>query len=134
MKPFFNIGKMRVITFILAGGLLITQSLLANNRPAEDKPLKKNKAKTAKSKNFGSLNKNSVKIYPDILKREMHVISKEDKEQLDFFVFDVQGTLVQHHKLNTKDHYKIAGLARGKYIYRAFSGDIETASGQFEIR
>lgn len=85
MKPFFNNGKMRVITFILAGGLLITQSLLANNRPAEDKPLKKNKSKTAKSKNFGSLNNNSVKIYPDILKREMHVISKEDKEQLDFF-------------------------------------------------
>ena len=59
---------------------------------------------------------------------------KRIKNNLIFFVFDIQGTLVQHHKLNSKDHYKIAGLARGKYIYRAFSGDDETASGQFEIR
>ncbi|HUM98546.1 MAG TPA: T9SS type A sorting domain-containing protein [Chitinophagaceae bacterium] len=134
MKQPLSTGKMRAITFALAGILLLTQSLQANNKPTEDKPLKKNKTKNSKSKNISSLNNNSVKIYPDILKREMHVISKEDKEQLDFFVFDIQGTLVQHHKLNSKDHYKIAGLARGKYIYRAFSGDDETASGQFEIR
>ena len=77
-----------------------------------------------------------VKIYPDIIKRAMHVIAREDNDgaPIEFFVFDLQGTLVQNSKMKQRDHLKITGLARGKYIYRVFSGDTETASGEFEIR
>lgn len=104
------------------------------SKPEEEEPAKK-KSKTKASKNFGSLNNSSVKIYPDVLKREMHVVAKDnDGKLVDFFVFDVQGTLVQNYKMKEKDHYRIAGLARGTYVYRVFCGDEETAAGKFEIR
>ena len=76
-----------------------------------------------------------MKIYPDVFKRSMHVIAKEnDEREMDFFVFDLNGTIIQHFKLKEKDHIRINGLARGKYIYRVFAGDEESANGNFEIR
>jgi hypothetical protein len=120
-------------TFIALGfcaALLMTHPVHASGKPMEDEPAVKAKAKTATSRN-----NSSVKIYPDIIKRNMHVVAKDnDGKEIDFFVFDLQGTLVQNFKMKEKDHLKIAGLARGKYVYRVFSGDLETASGQFEIR
>ena|SRR5690242_278500 len=99
--------------------------------PIEEEPAKKK----GKTKGFTSLNNNTVKIFPDALKREMHVVAKEnDGKLVDFFVFDLQGTLVQNYKMKAKDHYRIAGLARGTYVYRVFCGDEETAAGKFDIR
>jgi hypothetical protein len=93
---------------------------------------KKNAAGTAA---FSSRNNKVVKIYPDMVKREMHVVAKENGgTQIDFFVFDLQGTLVQQYKMNEKEHKRIAGLAPGTYVYRVFSGDTESAAGKFEIR
>lgn len=97
----------------------------------EEKPAKAAHARTTMS----SRNNNAVKIYPDILKRTMHVVAKENEgKEIDFFVFDLQGTLIQNVRMKERDHYRITGLARGKYIYRVFSGDEESAHGQFEIR
>jgi hypothetical protein len=100
----------------------------------KDDPKKKansNNTKTLAS----SLNNDAVKIFPDIVKRSMHVVAKDNAgREIDFFVFDLQGVIIQHFKMKEKDHIKIAGLARGKYIYRVFSGDEETASGHFEIK
>jgi len=101
--------------------------------PKEGEPTDKEKPKTARS--FSSRNNSTIKIYPDVIKRDMHVVAKDNDGQLiDFFVFDLQGTLIQHYKMKPKDHNRIAGLARGKYIYRVFRGDTENAAGQFEIR
>lgn len=132
-------------TLSLSAGLLLAQASFATAKPVrhftagpgEEEPVKKAKTtKTVKSaKSFASLNNNSVKIYPDIIKRDMHVIAKENEgKEVDFFVFDLQGTLVQNYKMKAKDHIKIAGLARGSYVYRVFRGDEETAAGKFEIR
>ncbi len=110
-----------------------TWNKLAPLRNGEEEPVKK-KSK-AKAKAFASLNNQSVKIYPDALKREMHVVAKDnDGKEIDFFVFDLQGTLVQNYRMKAKDHNRISGLARGTYVYRVFSGDEETAAGKFEIR
>ena len=99
----------------------------------EDKPAKKVKTKSRSA--LSSLNNPSVKIYPDALKREMHVIAKDnDGKEIDFFVFDLQGTLLHNYKMKPKDHNKISGLKRGAYVYRVFCGDEETATGRFEIR
>lgn len=94
----------------------------------EDKP-----SKTAKISS--SRNNNAVKIYPDIVQKAMHVVAKDnDGKEIDFFVFDMDGTLMKHYKMNDGDHKKLNGLARGKYIYHVFCGDEETASGKFDIR
>jgi hypothetical protein len=131
-----------ILTLGLSTGVFFTQPLMAIGKPAEsfagitsnsggDEPAKKK----TKTKAFASHNNNAVKIYPDALKRDMHVIAKNnDGQVIDFFVFDVQGTLVQNYKMKAKDHYRISGLQRGIYVYRVFNGDEETATGKFEIR
>lgn len=132
-------------TFIALGmsaGLLIAQPVFASGKPfknfslfspGEEKPVKKNKNKAAKE--FSSRNNTSVKIYPDAVKRDMHVIAKDNEgKEIDFFVFDVEGSLVQHYKMKGKDHNKMTGLSRGTYVYRVFCGDEETATGKFDIR
>ena len=100
--------------------------------PGEEEPAKKSKVKT---KTFSPRNNGSVKIYPDMLKKHMHVVAKyNDGKEIDFFVFDLQGTLMQNYKMKAREQYKIAGLDKGTYVYRVFCGDEETASGKFEIR
>lgn len=115
--------------------LMMAQTVQAKANPfGEDEPVAaKTKVKTTTST---SRSNSIVKIYPDIIKRTMHVVVREDNEgaPVDFFIFDLHGTLIQNSKMKQRDHLKIAGLARGKYIYRVFAGDTETASGQFEIR
>jgi len=142
MKTNFTLNSF--ITLSLLAGLMLAQpafaigkpfkkySITNNNEPVEEKAIKKEKAR---SKAFSSRNNSSVKIYPDIIKREMHVVAKENEgKNVDFFVFDLQGTLMQNYKLKAKDHFRISGLTKGTYVYRVFCGDEETASGKFEIR
>ena len=144
MKMKFTKQRLKIfLTLGLATGLLLTQSVFAAGKsvkknpagisnPGEDKPAKKSKAKT---KAFTSLNNSSVKIYPDVIKREMHIVAKEnDGKEIDFFVFDVEGTLIHHYKMKPKEHDKISGLSRGTYMFHVFSGDEETAAGNFDIR
>lgn len=88
-----------------------------------------------KSARSHSRNNTSVKIYPDALKRVMHVVAKQEEDkEIDFFVFDLEGTLMKHFKMVSGDHEKITGLNRGRYVYRVFTGDEETASGEMEMR
>src|SRR5689334_15881754 len=98
----------------------------------EDDTKGKKEAKKTKAKVSSSRNNSSVKIYPDILRRVMHVVAKDS--DVDFFVFDLEGTIVKHYKMKSGDHEKIADLERGKYVFSVFSGDEETANGNFEIR
>ncbi|HEX7903303.1 MAG TPA: T9SS type A sorting domain-containing protein [Chitinophagaceae bacterium] len=121
-----------LIALGMSAGMLIglPSHSTERKRPVEEKPVNKSKAKSTYSRNNAS-----VKIYPDLIKRNMHVIAKDNQgKEIDFYVFDLQGTLIQNFKMKEKDHQKIIGLARGKYIYRVFAGDLETASGEFEIR
>jgi hypothetical protein len=74
-----------------------------------------------------------VKIYPDMLKRMMHVKNVENT-QVDFFVFDPQGTIMIHYKMNEKDHKKINGLAKGTYTYQVFKNDEMSESGKIIIK
>ena len=132
LRKFTHPIKTTLAALGFLAAMVVTIPASAHTEPGEDKPAKKSKFKL---KSFTSLNNNSVKIYPDIIKREMHVIAKENKgKQIDFFVFDLEGTLMKHFKMNEKDHYKISGLERGIYVYRIFSGDEETAAGDFQIR
>ena len=90
---------------------------------------------TDRNKNRSSRNNHAIRIYPDVMKRVMHVVAKDNEsKEIDFFVFDLQGTLIQHYKMAAGDHEKLVNLKRGKYVYHVFSGDEETATGQFNVR
>jgi len=84
-------------------------------------------------KNKTSRREKEVKIYPDMLKRLMHVKNVENT-QVDFFVFDPEGTIMIHYKMNEKDHKKINGLAKGTYTYQVFKNDEMSESGKIIIK
>ncbi|HWC53922.1 MAG TPA: T9SS type A sorting domain-containing protein [Chitinophagaceae bacterium] len=112
--------------FALAAPVKKKAELLKND-PSEEKPAKKSKS--------SSKNNASVRIFPDPLKKIMHVVARQNKgKEVDFFVFDLEGTLVLNYKMKSKDHQRIVGLPKGSYVYNVFCGDIQTASGNFEIK
>ena len=76
---------------------------------------------------------NVVKIYPDAFKRILHVKSLVETP-LDFYVFDLEGTLELHYKMIGKEHKKITSLKRGYYTYQVFEGDAMTDSGKINIK
>lgn len=138
MKPLCTVRSFAGL--VIASGLLLAQPVFAtvkvNKLPADtsssvpsEDPAKK------ETKKFASLNNSAVKIHPAAVKREMHVVAKENEgAEVDFYVFDLQGTLIQHYKMQPKSHYKLSGLKKGQYVYSVFQGDEETVSGKFEIR
>ncbi len=139
MKTKFTYRYFRTIALLALPACIFCQVTLAAGKPfrsfvLEKEDPAKNKKEKTKTVNAG-YNNNSVKIYPDILKRDMHVVAKKnDGKQVDFFVFDVEGTLVMNYKMKSRDHQRIAGLKKGIYVYHVFCGDEETATGKFEIR
>jgi hypothetical protein len=132
MKLKFTLLCVTCIFFTLL--LIQPVTSLASGTEGGDKE-KTEVKKAAKAKTHSSRNNSSVRIYPGVVKRVMHVVAKEnDGKQIDFFVFDLEGTLMQHYKMEDGDHKRINKLNRGKYVYRVFSGDEETAAGELEIR
>jgi hypothetical protein len=88
----------------------------------------------AESKNTRiSKKERDVKIYPDLLKKVMHVKNVETAK-VDFFVFDAAGTIMVHYKMNEKDHKKINGLEKGTYTYQVFKNDEMSESGKVIIK
>jgi len=145
MKKQSTLPLKKLAAIGVAACMLMAQPVFAIGKPSkkfsaagfnEEEPAKKNTTTKAKATKVAtSLNNTAVKIYPDVVKRDMHVIAKDnDGKEIDFFVFDLQGTLIQNYKMKAKDHNRITGLVRGTYVYRVFCGDEETAAGQFDIR
>lgn len=115
--------------------MLMVQPMLAAGKLTGDREKIEDGGKSSRKAKSQSRNNAAVRIYPDLFKRVMHVVAKENEgKEIDFFVFDLEGTLMQHYKMENGDHEKLTKLSRGKYIYRVFSGDEETATGEIEIR
>ena len=128
MKTTFTKRTVNVLCLWLSLAAFTSCTAVQNISASEDK---KGKAKTEKTKS--SRNAKVVKIYPDLVKRVMHVKSTEDRE-LDFFVFDASGAIVAHHKMTEKDHIRISDLKIGSYIYQVFEGDEMTESGKMVFK
>ena len=128
MKPILKTAYVS----LLATGVMLCHNLSAADEK-DDNDKRKKEANAVKTTERFSLNNKSVKIYPDLFKRDMHVVSKE-KTTTNFFVFDVEGTLIVNRSLKENDHIKLTGLQRGYYTYHLFDGDEEKATGKFEIR
>lgn len=126
----FSLFAVALLGLNLAG--YAGDSLVNKSASVKEEPAKENKAK---SRLAGTRNNSVVKIYPDMIRRDMHVVTKDNGDtEVDFYVFDVNGNLVFRKKMKEREHQRISGLARGTYLYRVFTGDRETAAGEFEIR
>lgn len=79
-------------------------------------------------------NNSTVKIFSPGTKKGLHVKAKRNRRMIDFFVFDLEGNLVQNYRMRSKDQKKLIGLKKGVYIYRVFCGDEEEVSGKIDIK
>ena len=124
MKKNSTLSYLKNSSFLFGLALLLgsTQSCsVTENTSTESK-----NAKTSKKER-------EVKIYPDLLKNVMHVKNAETTK-IDFFVFDSEGTIMVHYKMNEKDHKKINGLEKGTYTYQVFKNDEMSESGKIVIK
>lgn len=89
---------------------------------------------TGEIKRSGSSGKEKdVRIYPDMFKRIMH-IKNLDRSELDFYVFDDEGTIMVHYRMDEFEHKKINGLEKGNYTYQVFKKDEMSESGRITIK
>ena len=68
-----------------------------------------------------------------MVKRVMHVKNVVD-QQVDFFVFDSEGTIMVHYKMSEKEHKKINNLDKGTYTYQVFKNDEMSESGKIIVK
>ena len=105
-----------------------TNEIFISKKAFEDdkKPAKKEKS---------FRNQNVVKVYPDIMKKEMHIIAKSgiDKE-IEFMVFDINGNMVLNYKMKPGEKRTITELKKGSYMYHVFAEDEYLTTGKIVFR
>lgn len=74
-----------------------------------------------------------VKIYPDIIKKMIHVKNVND-DPVDFYVFDRGGAIVLYYKMTDGEHKKIYDLEKGNYTYNVFRNDEMYEAGKIIIK
>ncbi|HEV8507845.1 MAG TPA: T9SS type A sorting domain-containing protein [Chitinophagaceae bacterium] len=105
-----------------------TKEIFISKKTFEDdkKPAKKEKS---------FRNQNVVKVYPDIMKKEMHVVAKPGIEkEIEFMVFDINGNMVLSYKMKPGERKTIAELKKGSYMYHVFAEDEYLTTGKIVFR
>ena len=133
-KRLFNNSRQNYL-FTGIAGLVLSSS----HSPFENTDVFKNQ-RTVERKSVGSGNtfkkerKNLIKIVHNPEKKSVRVVVKDIAGQtIDFYVFDLEGTMVINYKLRSKEKKIITTLEKGAYTYNAFSGDEETDFGKIII-
>jgi len=121
------------IAVICLSGSKLHASDNANEIFISKKTFEDDKKPAKKEKSFR--NQNVVKVYPDIMKKEMHVIAKSgiDKE-IEFMVFDINGNMVLNYKMKPGEKRKITELKKGSYMYHVFAEDEYLTTGKIVFR
>ncbi len=129
MKHFSSMSHLIVLLSFSSMALLpeqVDQAAFKNHFPVA--------AEKTVINNDGVIKGKLVKIYPDQTKKSVYVLAKETNGfEIDFYTFDLEGTLIKHFRMKKGDRKEIKGLEKGKYVYSVFSGDEETDRGEFDI-
>jgi hypothetical protein len=100
--------------------------LVAKNFDDDKKPARKERS---------FKNENAVKVFPDVLKKAMHVIAKPgNKKEIEFLVFDVNGNMVLTYKMQAGERKTITELKKGSYMYYVFAEDEYLMTGKIVFK
>ena len=125
MKPKQLLAKSLLLLAVLTlVGVSLPAISKANSFTGKERKPRKEKAIRVNS---------AVKVFPDMLRRCLHVKSTHEKE-ISFFLFDMEGNLVLDYKLKKGERKTIAGLNKGDYVYVTFCDDVKTGIGKMQIR
>ncbi len=127
-----------LLTAVLFTGAVQSKLLAAGNSNVnENLSCKKNfeddKKPAKKEKSFR--NQNVVKVFPDAIKRKVHVIARSgNKKEIDFLVFDINGNMVLNYKMKAGERKTINELKKGSYMYHVFAEDEYLTTGKIVFR
>jgi hypothetical protein len=80
-------------------------------------------------------NQNVVKVFPDAIKKSMHIIIRSGSEkEIDFLVFDISGNMILNYKMRPGERRTISNLKKGEYMYHVFAEDEYLTTGKIEFR
>jgi hypothetical protein len=80
-------------------------------------------------------NQNVVKVFPDMIRKKVHVIARSGNEkEIEFLVFDINGNMVVNYKMKAGEKRTISELKKGSYMYHVFSEDEYMTTGKIVVR
>jgi hypothetical protein len=80
-------------------------------------------------------NENVVKVFPDAVKKTMHVVARPgNKNEIEFLVFDVTGNMVLDYKMKAGERKTISDLQKGSYMYYVFAEDEYLMTGKIVFK
>lgn len=122
----------RILLLVAVISLTQTKLLAANNRSKifiSKKNFEDGKKPGKKEKSFK--NQNVVKVYPDVIKKAMHVVARQGNvKEIEFLVFDINGNMVLNYKMKAGERRTITELKRGSYMYHVFAEDEYLTTGK----
>ena len=119
------------VKFLLLMTLTCTvgKSLCAANNVPVVKNFDDDKKPARKERSFK--NENAIKVFPDVLKKAMHVLAKPgNRKEIEFLVFDVNGNMVLNYKMQAGERKTITDLNKGSYMYYVFADDEYLMTGK----
>jgi len=121
------------IAVICLSGSKLEATGNTNEISISKKSFEDDKKPAKKEKSFR--NQNVVKVYPDIVKKEMHVMAKSGIEkEIEFMVFDINGNMVLDYKMKPGEKRTINELKKGSYMYHVFAEDEYLTTGKIVFR
>src|SRR5215470_17223213 len=107
----------------------VGKSLYATSNVCVVKNFDDDKKPARKERSFK--NENAVKVFPDVLKKSMHVIAKPgNRKEIEFLVFDINGNMVLNYKMQAGERKTITDLKKGSYMYYVFAEDEYLMTGK----
>ena len=126
----------RTIIVLLIVSICVTQTTVSatskTNKPVTANPFEEKKP-LRKEKEFKT--QSVVKVYPDAIRKAIHVIARQNTEkEIDFLVFDINGNMVLNYKMKAGERKTISELHKGSYMYHVFCDDEYLTTGKMEFR
>ena len=128
--------RSKILLLVAIISLTQTKLLAANNRSEifiSKKNFEDDKKPAKKEKSFK--NQNVVKVYPDVIRKAMHVVARSgNAKEIEFLVFDINGNMVLNYKMKAGERRTITELKRGSYMYHVFAEDEYLTTGKIVFR
>ena len=80
------------------------------------------------------IKKNNIRLFPNPSTDGTVTVHSIINEPLNFYVFDVEGTLLHRIYLKGKEQRKITDLKKGTYMYDVFKKDESIEQGKIIIK
>ena len=82
----------------------------------------------------GAFVKEALRVYPTPKQSGSITIRSTNHQQLSFYLFDLDGTLIYQTALNSNSTQKVEGLIKGTYVYHAFNNDKSIEGGKIVLK